>query len=39
MGPHQLPGQQAGLLLPAKFYVAGTQASLPSSHVSQEIEE
>ena len=30
---------QAGLLLPVKFYVAGTQASLPGSPVSQESEE
>ena len=38
-GSHQLPGPQAGLLLPVKFYVAGTQASLPGSPVSQESEE
>ena len=37
-GSHQLPGPQAGLLLPVKFYVAGTQASLPGSLVSQESE-
>ena len=35
-GSHQLPGPQAGLLLPVKFYMAGTQASLPGSPVSQE---
>ena len=39
MGSHQLPGPQAGLLLPVKFYVAGTQASLPGSPVSLESEE
>ena len=38
-GSHQLPGPQAGLLLPVKFYMAGTQASLPGSPVSQETEE
>ena len=32
-------GPQAGLLLPVKFYMAGTQASLPDSPVSQESEE
>ena len=31
-----MPGPQAGLLLPVKFYMAGTQASLPVSPVSQE---
>ena len=36
---HQLPGPQAGLLLPVKFYRAGTQASLLGSPVSQESEE
>ena len=39
MGSHQLPGPQAGLPLPVKFYVAGTQASLPGTPVSQESEE
>ena len=39
MGSHQLPGPQAGLLLSVKFYVAGTQPSLPDSPVSQESEE
>ena len=38
-GSHQLPGPQAGLLLPVKFYMAGTQASLPGSPVSQASEE
>ena len=38
-GSHQLPGPQAGLLLPVIFYTAGTQASLPGSPVSQESEE
>ena len=38
-GSHQLPGPQAGLLLPVKFYIAGTQASLPGSPVSLESEE
>ena len=36
MGSHQLPGPQAGLVLPVKFYTAGTQASLPGSPESQE---
>ena len=35
----KLPGPQAGLLLPVKFYMAGTQASLQGSPVSQESEE
>ena len=34
-----MPGSQAGLLLPVKFYMAGTQASLTGSPVSQESEE
>ena len=38
-GSHQLPGLQAGLLLPVKFYKAGTQASLLGSSVSQESEK
>ena len=38
-GSHQLPGPQAGLLLPVKFHMAGTQASLPGSPVSQESKE
>ena len=38
-GSNQLPGPQAGLLLPVKFYMSGTQASLPGSPVSQESEE
>ena len=38
-GYHQLPGPQAGLLLPVKFYTTGTQASLPGSPASQESEE
>ena len=38
-GSHELPGPQAGLLLPVKYYMAGTQTSLPSSPVSQEREE
>ena len=36
---HQLPGLQAGLLLPVKFYMAGIQASLAGSPASQESEE
>ena len=27
---HQLRGPQAGLLIPVKFYIAGTQASSPA---------
>ena len=34
-----MPGVQAGLLLPVKFYMAGIQASLPGSPASQESEE
>ena len=38
-GSHQLPGPPAGLLLPVKFYIAGIEASLPGSPVSQESEK
>ena len=34
-----MPGLQAGLLLPVKFYMTGIQASLPDSPASQESEE
>ena len=34
-----MPLPQAGLLLPVKFYMDGTQASLPGSPVSLESEE
>ena len=34
-----MPGPQAGLLLPVKIYMAGTQTSLPGSPVTQESEE